>query len=95
MFALANTEMRPDLAIPPLEEVTDLLSSSRVDWEQRLLPIFDRHGDLVVPRHYRSLVGALVDLYVVAMRVRDKRKDKEHFYLQVRSMKILQCGGLL
>ena len=92
-FVLANTEMRDEMAIPPLiRSCSKLSSTSGVRWSQRVLPIYTHGGDLLLPKYYHSLVGALCEVDVVAMRLRGNDGRDERFYLQVKGMKILQEG---
>ena len=79
-FALKNTELRDEWSIPPVACGRQLLEFADGLWEQRLLPVFDRTGNLLVPHFYRSLVNALVELNVVAMHFRDVALDEDGFY---------------
>ena len=91
-FAVSNTEWRDEMAIPPLTSQQELSSFGDGLWEQRVLPVYDRLGNLLLPRLYGSLVGAGVEVYAVVMHHRARGLDESAFYLQVRYMRVLQEG---
>ena len=66
-----------------------LTGSAKEVLQQRLLPVYDRFGDLVVPRLYHCLVGAVVEVKALAVRVRDQDMDEEGFYFEVKYMRVL------
>ena len=64
-------------------------------WMQRLLPIYDIFDHLLHPKHYDSLIGALVDVTLNAVCKIDDEKKEQGCYLQVKKMPLLSEGQRL
>ena len=88
-FAIANAQREEEMVLPIIEPEDALLDFEDGRWTQQLLPIYDIFDHLLHPKHYDSLIGALVDVTVNAVCKVDEEKKVKGCYLQVRKMQLL------
>ena len=80
------------MVLPIIGQEDRLLDFDDGFWDQRLLPVYDHAENLLHPKHYASLTGALVNVTALAVSKEDHGKGKKGYYLQVRKMDVLIPG---
>ena len=91
-FAWANCERQEEMMLPIVENGDALLDFDDGRWMHRLLPVYDVTGNLLHPKHYGSLKGALVKVSVIAMSRVDEVAREGGCYWQVEKMEVLRIG---
>ena len=78
--------------LPIVEDGDALLDFDDGRWMHRLLPIYDVTSNLLHPKHYGSLKGALVKISAVAVSKVDEEAMESGCYWQVKKMEVLRVG---
>ena len=89
---MANTHRLEEMVLPIIGPGDRLLDYDDGLWDQRLLPVYDHAQNLLHPKHYASLKGALVNVTALAISKTDHDKKSKGCYLQVRKMEVLIPG---
>ena len=90
VFAQANCERWNEMLLAITSDVVALENFDDGNWLPRVLPIYDALSNLLHPKYYGSLRGALVNVSVIAVSRIDEKTKEYGCYWQVKKMEVLR-----
>ena len=95
VFAQANCERWNEMLLAITSDVVALENFDDGNWLPRVLPIYDALSNLLHPKYYGSLTGALVNVSVIVYRIMIMIIINTHFKIPLVRLSALKGRGVL